>query len=59
MFESELWHRDLKSCLADKNQLNRFILRQYDVGYTNSEDRISEIDKLECYRLGWVRLVKV
>jgi len=28
-----------------------------NVGYKNSEDRISAMDKLECYRLGWVRLV--
>ena len=27
------------------------------VGYKNSKDRISEMDKLKCYRLGWVRLV--
>ena len=27
------------------------------VGYKNSEDRISEMDKLECYKLGLVRLV--
>ena len=27
------------------------------VGYKNSEGRISEMDKLECYRLGWVGLV--
>ena len=27
------------------------------IGYKNSEDRIFEMDKLECYRLGWVRLV--
>ena len=27
------------------------------VGYKNSKDKISEMDKLECYRLGWVMLV--
>ena len=27
------------------------------IGYKNSQDRISEMDKLECYRLGCVRLV--
>ena len=33
------------------------VSRTFDVGYKNSEDRISEMDKLECYRLGWVRFV--
>ena len=27
------------------------------IGYKNPEDSISKMDKLECYRLGWVRLV--
>ena len=30
---------------------------EYDVWYKNSKDRISEMDKLECNRLGWVKLV--
>ena len=41
---------------------NGTVAEKYDiivlyVGYKNSEDRISEMDKLECYRLGWVGLV--
>ena len=36
-----------------------FLIPNNSVGYKNSEDRISEMDKLECYRLGWVGLVKV
>jgi len=54
----QLWKK-APNCISLKSPDNILQLRIVEkfVGYKKSEASISEMDKLECYRLGRVRLV--